>query len=256
MVAVHTDSLHTRRAVFLPIYICFGETADGLAISFLPYFFLQGSLISVAFISVDRFYAICWPLKHLTLTFRVYRIAIFTLWTQATLSSTTVYLVLKFLASNKLAFYLLLSYFVTLLFIVCGCYIAIWRKFQLRTTALHQQNRASQSQRLTVTLFVSIMALLSWVPLIIVHFLENSYGISIHLSVNQIVKVHCYSNSFVNPIIRVLRIPEFREALNLRFLKRQASVDIKANRATDLRFGTSRPYSSQLQLDCKEETAL
>ena len=145
----------------------------------------------------------------------------------------------------------------TLLFIVCGCNIAIWRKFQLRSTVLHQQNRASQSQRLTVTLlFVSIMALLSWVPLITVHFLMNSYGISIHLSVNQMVKLLCYSNSFVNPIIYALRIPKFREALNSRFLKRQASVDIKAYRATDLRFGTSPPCSSQLQLDCKEETAL
>ena len=40
-------------------------------------FFSQASLISAAFISGERFYAIYWPFKHRTLSMRAYRIIIF-----------------------------------------------------------------------------------------------------------------------------------------------------------------------------------
>ena len=41
-------------------------------------FFSQASLISAAFISGERFYAIYWPFKHRTLSMRAYRIIVFT----------------------------------------------------------------------------------------------------------------------------------------------------------------------------------
>ena len=40
-------------------------------------FFMQASLISVAFISGERFYAIYWPFKHRKVPMRAYRIIIF-----------------------------------------------------------------------------------------------------------------------------------------------------------------------------------
>ena len=43
-------------------------------------FFSQASLISAAFVSGERFYAIYWPLKHRTLSMRAYSIIIFTVW--------------------------------------------------------------------------------------------------------------------------------------------------------------------------------
>ena len=43
-------------------------------------FFSQASLISAAFMSGERFYAIYWPFKHRTLTIRAYRIIIVAVW--------------------------------------------------------------------------------------------------------------------------------------------------------------------------------
>ena len=51
-------------------------------------FFAQASLISAAFISGERLYAIYWPFEHRTLSMRAYSIIIITLWALALLIAT------------------------------------------------------------------------------------------------------------------------------------------------------------------------
>ena len=133
--------------------------------------FSPASLISAASISFERLYAVYWPLKHRTLSVRLYRLAIFIVWTLAALISALVNLS-YFIISHKVSIHFWISYASTLLLILCGCNIAIWRKVQGRSNpASHLQNRAIQNQRLTNTLlFVSIFPLLTWLPLIIVNY--------------------------------------------------------------------------------------
>ena len=148
------------------------------------YGFLQALLISAALISCERFYAICWPLKHRTLSMRTYHIVVFTGWTLAVLVSTVFTVVFMFI-SDKIAFNTLMSCFLTLLVIVCGCNIGIWRTVKRRRISAQQQRRASQNQRLTRTLlFVSVVALLSWLPIITVTFLMSVYEIYINASIS------------------------------------------------------------------------
>ena len=183
--------------------------------------FLQAALISAALISGERFCAICWPLKHRTLTVQTYRIVIFVAWLFTILVST-IFFVLTYLASNRDAIYYLLSYFLLLLFLVCGCNIGIWRTFQLGRIASQQQNRASKNHRLTKTLlFVSVIALLTLLPVIIVHFYVG-YETPTHWRTYKIVKLLCFANSLLNPVVYALRIPEFRQALALCCFRRQA----------------------------------
>ena len=177
--------------------------------------FFQVSLSSAALISVERCYAIYWPLKHRTLSKRTYRITIFKAWILSIVVSTIFY-VLSVLTSDKHVIYAMSSYFLILLFIVCGCYLSIWRKFQKRTSSL-QQNRALQNKRLTTTLLlVSAVALLSWLPLLI---MNSAVRFDSDLTVSPIAfyiaVVLTYSNSFLNPIVYALRIPEFSHALRL-----------------------------------------
>lgn len=107
--------------------------------------FSQASLISAASISFERLYAVYWPLKHRTLSIRVYHIAIFIVWTVAVIISVLVNLS-YYMTSHKLAIYFWISYTFTLLFILSGCNIAIWRKVQGRSNpASHLQNRAIQN---------------------------------------------------------------------------------------------------------------
>ena len=185
--------------------------------------FLQASLISATFISVERFYAIYWPFKHKTLSMRAYRIVITVVWTLALLFAS-VYTALRNLISSKHAMYVLNSYMLILLFITFGCNISIWRKFQRGSVASQQQNRAAQNKRLTKTLlFVSVLALMSWVPLIIMNFLIFVFHVPIPLRFYDLVNVVNYSNSFVNPVVYALRIREFKQALALCCFEREAA---------------------------------
>ena len=69
--------------------------------------FLQASLISAVFISCERFYAVYWPLKHLTLSTRAYAIVITLIWTLAFIVSAFFKLVRDFLPT-KTGVYLML----------------------------------------------------------------------------------------------------------------------------------------------------
>ena len=58
------------------------------------------------------------------------------------------------------------------MFIMFGSNFSTWRKFRRGRTFAMQQNRGSQNQRLVKTLLlISFLALLSWIPLIIMNTL-------------------------------------------------------------------------------------
>ena len=193
-------------------------------------FFMIASLNSAAFISGERLYAIYWPLKHRKLSLRGYCIVILMVWILA-FSIAALWTVLNlFISTAKLAMYAWISNALILIFIICGCNFGIWRKFQhgIRSVASQQRNRASQNKRLTRTLMcVSLLALLSWLPLIVLNCLIVVFEIQIPFKFYDLVNIINYSNSFVNPFVYALRIPEFRETLVLCCSRRPAAPNIE-----------------------------
>ena len=189
--------------------------------------FLYASVISAAFISGERFYATYWPLKHRALTARAYRVLISSVWLLALLASAIFALGIQ-LYSSKLASYALLLFFCISVTTFCGCNIAIWRKFQHRNIGdSQQQNRVEQLQRLNKTLFiVSVVALFAWLPSVIMNCLLVVFKVSLPWGIYLLTLVVNFSNSFVNPILYALRIPEFREAMvSVCCLRRQVVTD-------------------------------
>ena len=221
-------------------------------------FFSQASFISAAFISGERFYAIYWPFKHRTLSMRAYRIITFTVWA-LTLPITALWGISGFLLSFKCALYVWMSYVLIITFIICGCNIGIWRKVRRGNISTQHQNRDSQNKHLTKTLlFLSILALLTWIPLVILNCLIYIFDVQIPWKFYDVVNVINYSNSFANPVVYALRIPEFREALVLCCSRRSAALNMVNNNrrskmtpATELR--TLRTGKSLLQLPFEQE---
>jgi len=91
-------------------------------------------------------------------------------------------------------------------------------------------------------MFVSILALLCWIPLVILNGLYVVYDIQISFQFYDLVNLINYSNSFANPVVYALRIPEFKEALVLCCLRRSAALNVvnidrrsKKTAATELR---------------------
>ena len=155
--------------------------------------FSQASLISAVFIAVERFYAIYWPLKHRTLSTKAYYITIVIIWTLALLVSA-VFNPVKYLISDKAAIYAWMSFPLLFLFIVCACNIGICRTFHKRKVCSQQGNRASQTQRLTVTLLlVSTASLLSWLPLVTANYIFVVQNITIPkgLFIQTVCKLDC-----------------------------------------------------------------
>ena len=227
--------------VTLPIYIYLvgvrykfwtGRWRKSLSTCFLVVdsFFTFASLISAAFISAERLYATHRPLKHRTLSMQVYRIILFTVWTFAFLS-TAIYIALNLLIStNHSNVWTPLVFILT--FIMCGCNIGIWRKFQRGGFASQQHNSVLRNKRLTKTLmFVSTLALVLWLPLTIMNYLIFVHHLEIPLKYYLSMVVLTYSNSFVNPVVYALRIPAFGEALVLCCFRRRPAapgiIDIK-----------------------------
>ena len=189
--------------------------------------FSQASLISAVFIAFERFYAIYWPLKHLTLSTKAYNITIVIIWTLALLVSAVFNLV-KYLISDKAAIYAWMSFPLLFLFIVCACNIGICRTFHKRKVSSQQGNRASQTQRLTVTLLlVSTASLLSWLPLVTANYIFYVQNIIIpkRVLIYDIINILNYSNCFLNSVVYSLRIPEFRQSLVLCFTRRQTVIN-------------------------------
>ena len=92
-------------------------------------------------------------------------------------------------------FAILISIFLSVL---CCCNIVIWRKFQQRGNAIHQQNRAYQNQRLTKTLlFVFAASLFSWL----------AHEIPFPVTCLYCTYILNYFNSSASPIIYVSTIP-------------------------------------------------
>ena len=186
--------------------------------------FLFGSYISTASISCERFYAVFWPFKHRSLSTRTYRITIFLIWTFSFLVSTLITL-LYVSSSFESSLYIFIPVALGLTIIICVCNIAIWRNFQHQSVDSQHRNKASRNRRLTKTLLlVSTLALLCWLPLIILNVLIYITEASIPWKFYYMANILNYSNSFVNPIVYVFRIPEFQQALRLCCTKSRPAI--------------------------------
>ena len=115
-------------------------------------------------------------------------------------------------------------------------------------------------------LFVSIISVLSWHPLVVVNYLtvvQEVGGVITDLIVGIITIINL-SNSILNPFVFVLKIPEFGQALSLCFSRRQAEVNRprmegRENMAAVLtpvqhEITTLQPDSSQVQQTFEQET--
>ena len=226
--------------VCLPMYVYFlalgqvkfdEKTPTFFTIVF--YVFAQASFITAALISCERFYAIYWPLKHRqTLSTRTYGLVILTVWTLSVLGSLFTDFLVQFLSLVALNSLLCLT-FVSVLVIISGLNFSVWRKFQQQPVPHHHQNRALQRRRLTKTLLlVSLIALGSWLPPFVYNLIAF-LGYRMSNNISLITYFTYFSNSFINPIVYALRIPDFKEALSLCCFTRHEVMSSQENAGRD-----------------------
>ena len=200
-------------------------TCEQILIAFLTTFYFE-SLFSLAFISLERAYALIWPLRHRVASAKGYIYSVILVWACGILAGS-----LSSLAMNGILkveyWHVTGPLFILPLMIICVSYLAIRRRLNCRDLAIdvahNRQNGQQQSKKLSSTLFIVIaVSLVCWLPSIVGYFIDYLCSKCIPLPLRYSFTVFQLANSLVNPIIYSFRIPCFRETLARMKLRKQS----------------------------------
>ena len=180
--------------------------------------FFGCSLVFLVSISVERLYATRKPMRHRSMTGLAYKIWMSCIWVASFIYTSIVVLFLFYDVIGLHIWYIVAScVFVSLLiltFSYCGIFIVV------RCTEQPQHSHRGQvrkERRLTMTLFiVTLVSLSVWIPYVLFTFLEShlsrQFSPEALLRARGVCETLFFANSFVNPILYTIRIPQFRRA--------------------------------------------
>ena len=175
--------------------------------------FLVCSLANVTAISLERVHATFWPFKHRVIKKQVYNVIIAVTWITAE-SMSLAYITLTEFKAWSIYFYLWNSFNTICLSVICISYASIFVKVRYSSQGLHH-SASTRERKLTATLFIiTFLSLVLWLPYIVNRLLMEASNFSVipplHLELFFAFSFH--TNSFINPILYLIKIPRFRRA--------------------------------------------
>ena len=196
-------------------------------VSFIFYWFPLTSLTNITVISLDRMHATFRPFRHRVIKKWVYGVTISVVWVLAAMISTAISMLQLFGKEWSHHQYFWQSYCLLCLFVICACYASIIVKICCGARPQHH-GAARRQRKLTVTLLImTIVSLLLWLPYAVATFVYyttdsiRSLSLTKRIRLNSSLLLLFYTNSFVNPVVYTIRMPEYRKALLLLFTRRQ-----------------------------------
>ena len=178
--------------------------------------FSIASVFFLVLISLERGFALIWPLRHRVASRKGYIYSATFAWIAAISAGTSTLLALYDILDFGQWIVAFSCVTVLCLVTICVSYLAIRKRLNCRVPAIddahNRQNELQQNARLSTTLFIVITAsLLFWIPSIVVYSTYHLYPKCVPLLVVHIFNLFRLANSLVNPIIYSFRIPIFRE---------------------------------------------
>ena len=197
----------------------FNYTAYGKnIISALQATFTFASVYFLVLISLERAYALIWPLRHRVASTIGYIYSVIFVWmtgiSAGVLSLLGVYGIIS--SVHWIVPLCTISFFA--LIIVCMSYMEIQRRLNYRVPAIsaahNNENVHNQSKKLSRTLFIVIAASFAfWFPSTAVYLIYILCSRCVPATLIPISTMLHTTNSLVNPMIYSLRISIFRETL-------------------------------------------
>ena len=191
------------------------------------FWFPLTSLTNITVISLERMHATFRPFRHRVIKKWVYGVTICVVWVLAGMISTATMLLIFFGTNRSQHQYLWQSYCLLCLFVTCACYASIIVKICCGARPQHH-GAARRQRKLTGTLLImTIVSVLLWLPYAVATFVYHATDSIRSLSYTKIMRLNLsllllfYSNSFVNPVVYTIRMPEYRKALLLLLTRRQ-----------------------------------
>ena len=181
--------------------------------------FSLASVFFLVLISLERAYALIWPLRHRASSTKTYIYSVILVW-MAVLSVGVVAMVAAYGYFNTCQLWVALSSIILLALItICISYLAIRKKLTNREDPAidkvhNRQNASEQNTKLSRTLFIVIAVSLGcWIPGILVYPIHSLCSSCLPGPLIHVCGTLHLANSLVNPIIYCFRIPIFRETL-------------------------------------------
>ena len=183
-------------------------------------FFFGCSLVFLVSISIERLHATRNPMEHRLISSSSYKIWISSVWVASVFYTS---ITVSFLHFNiiGLQFWFIVAgcVLVCLLLLTC-CYMAIFVTVRCSKRPEISNRHARIERKLTVTLFiVTLVSLSVWLPYVLFTFLEFKLSRLLSagalLRLRSVCEVLFFANSFVNPILYTIRMPEFRKTLKI-----------------------------------------
>ncbi|XP_078364366.1 lysophosphatidic acid receptor 1-A-like [Oculina patagonica] len=250
-----TQRLHLKRAYFLLINLSVADLLVGIAeavvlaivkppniddeteITYYPWTAFQvfGSLTSVFFlalISLERVYAVLWPLRHRVISTRAYIYSILFVWLLGLcMAGQWLAIIYHPKVDNMYASVTSTAFLLISLFIICSSYLTI--RSRLRSTApaleAHNQNLRERNLRFSKTFFIVVaVSLVFWFPAFVVYTMNYFCSQCVSRTEQSGVKILHLANSLVNPFVYSFRIPMFKETLKRWCGRRVENVETRA----------------------------
>ena len=212
-------------SVAIPIYICINLGVIKLtlrsraAIWFFDFLSGMASIFTLASISLERLFAMGWPLRHRVTSPLTYAVFVAVPWVLAlTVASLPLFDMFRLLP-HLFMFQVILASCSFPIVVTIIAYITLW--FKAKTSdASGNERRREKDRRLAITLVIaSIIFPFTWLPYTIVLSIINLCmkcafsNAKLFNDLSMICMFMHLANSLMNPLVYILRIPEFRGAI-------------------------------------------
>lgn len=194
------------------------------------------SILHLLLISLERLYAVGWPVRHRVSSRRSYLFAASIAWC-VTFTATALF-VPKKNVTHFPRFLVLFVCFLVPLTLICITYIMMWFLVKFQKHDSNSWNSHKEVKLILTIFFVIILFVAAWTPFMVINVIMFFCGkCFIPNKAVYFSKLLHYSNSAVNPVVYGFRLPEFKKAFyillkerkQLRFssLRNQNSFEIK-----------------------------
>ena len=200
-------------------------------IASLTILFSWCSVFSLAVISVERVYAVLYPLRHRTLNTRVYVGGIVLVWVAGIFAAVLFMLPLAFpkVVDVRLSTILINLTLLLSLFVICTSYLLMRSGLSRSVPIFDSQIRRIMARniKLSKTLLIIIsLSLICWLPAVLLYSVIYVYPnciLEVVIVMLTATVLHL-ANSVINPIVYTYRMPMFKEALRT-LLRTQGHVE-------------------------------
>ena len=202
------------------------------SIESLLIWFSSASVLWIFSISVDRYIIIVYPIKHRILI----KGKIMILWLATVWSLSSVFALIKafFASRRKSGEYILVALFITLSEVMYALtYYKLKKQSRNMASLNSSESRAQEIRIMKEKKFLNTIIIIAGIAFVCIvpamAFFQTSSSLyyttrNDKLSTDKVFRLVFYINFVVNPLIYVLRLPNYRKTLYLVYLRRQRGL--------------------------------